>query len=129
MTGSNVSRETLERAAAEVGVTLDMSPLSANGRRWRIKVNPGPGGKARKYQRHSASCFSPNRRVYAVCWHGFRDFFRAVYRVEPDAVFRSALDTWHGSADFEARFEASGSHVVGAPVYPVTWLDLCECEA
>ena len=31
MTGSNVSRDTLERAAAEVGVTLDMLHSPAAG--------------------------------------------------------------------------------------------------
>ena len=138
MIASHVTRETLELAAREVGVVLDMDAMSASGRRFRVKVNPGArwpilgprGGKRgmrHKYQRISASYFNQGRRVWAVCWHGFRDFFRAVYDREPGAIFRTALDTWKGSEDFEARFPTSGHKDIGAPIAPIAWCEACEC--
>ena len=141
MQASNVSQSTLEAAAAEVGVSLDMTCLNLKGTRHRVKVSPlvpdecytksgrrraGDKGNA-PYQRESAG-YSCGRRVHAVCWHGFRDFFRAVYAIEPDAVFRTALDTWKGSEDFEDRFAASGRRNIGSPVYPFYPADACRCD-
>lgn len=116
---SNVRLETLMAAAEEVGVSLD---TSAKGRQFRVKVNPG--AKPNRYQRINAIT---GRKVNAVCWHGFRDFFRAVYRIEPNARFVTAVDTWSGSADFEARFRASGYRNVGTLTYPVQAIDNCTC--
>lgn len=115
---SNVRLSTLEVAAYEVGVTLDTSP---KGRQYRVKVNPG---KPNKYQRINAVT---GRKVNAVCWHGFRDFFLAVYRIEPGAKFVTQVDTWNGSADFEARFRESGYRNVGSMMYPVRAIDNCTC--
>lgn len=138
MQASNVSASTLREAAEAVGVSVDIHTLNAKGTRHRVKVNPGAkepilgprGGKigtTHKYQATSRSVFRQGRRVHAVCWHGFRDYFRAVYAIEPDAVFRTALDTWRGSRDFEARFADSGHRNVGAPIMPISACEACEC--
>jgi hypothetical protein len=128
MQASHVSYSTLLEAAAEIGVTLDISALSSN--RFRVKLNPsGPSSWDRKYQRWSPSS-DPNRNdrlVHAICWHGFRDFFRAVYRNAPDATFRTSLATWHNSAHFEANFEDSGDLNAGNRSNPCPWRELCEC--
>jgi hypothetical protein len=65
--------------------------------------------------------------VSAVCWHGFRDFFRAVFAQVPEAVFQTAVDTWRGSEDFEARFPASGHRNIGPQIAPVMMADACRC--
>lgn len=116
---SNVQLITLMRAAEEVGVSLD---TSAKGRQFRVKVNPG--ARPNRYQRINAVT---GRKVNAVCWHGFRDFFLAVYRIEPGAKFVTAVDTWKNSADFEARFRESGYRNVGSMMYPVRAIDNCTC--
>lgn len=118
MMASKVRLSTLEVAAYEVGVTLDVSP---KGRQYRVKVNPG---RPNKYQRINAVT---GRKVNAVCWHGFRDFFRAVYRQEPDAKFVTAFDTWQSSDDFEARHRESGYRNVGSIMFPVIAIDNCTC--
>ncbi len=147
MIASNVSADTLKHAADTLGLTLDMAPLNVKGTRHRVKVNLGRNyrtpeialtrfGNRRKgaagdyaYQRYSASAFAKDgRRVFAVCWHGFRDFFREVYKHEPNAVFQTAMETWRGSVDFEARHEQSASKNIGAPVRPVCAADACGCE-
>jgi hypothetical protein len=142
MLASKVTRKTLESAAAEIGVTLDMTSLNSAGTRHRVKVNPGardgerfesPSGRKgspmSKYQRISTSTFNGGRRVHAVCWHGFRDFFRAVYRREPGAVFKTAFDTWKGSEDFEARFAFSGHRNIGSQVAPMMAAEACVCPS
>ena len=141
MIAAGITGDALRAAAQAVGVTVDMRALNAKRTRWQVKVNPGPlplealtpKGNRRKgpagnnrYQRVSGSAYRSGR-VNAVCWHGFRDFFRAAFRLAPDAVFRTALDTWRGSADFEARFRESGFRNVGAPIAPRYACDVCVC--
>jgi len=142
MIASGILREALESAAAECGVRVDINTLSGSGKRHRVKVYPlvsadayTAGGRRKrgergdaKYQRTSALVmFHENRRVHAVCWHGFRDFFRACFRLAPDATFKTALDHWRGSADFEARYRASEHRNIGSPVAPVCAAEACRC--
>jgi len=149
MIATNVSREILESAAQKVGVSLDVTTLNQKGTRHRVKVNSAPTdvnyriatakdgrtypvrysderGDA-PYQRESVGYSSAGRRVSAVCWHGFRDFFRAVYAENPGATFRTAVDTWKNAEDFEARFPASGQRNIGPRIAPVSMADACRC--
>lgn len=120
-----ITADQLRTAADEIGVTVEINTLNAKGDRHQVKVNPGPEPLGqRNYQRISASS---ERRVFAVCWHGFRDFFRACYEVAPNAVFRTAMDTWKGSEDFEERFRTSGYRNVGSQMYPRVACEVCEC--
>lgn len=131
MIASNVSEATIRNAASDVGVRVEMTQLSSTGRRWRVKVYPsGKRNEAGNYrwQRRSANGFTPERRVHAVCWHGFRDFFRACYKREENARFYTALDKWLGSDDFEARFEASGYRNIGSLAYPCSAEEACFCH-
>ncbi len=145
MLASNVSLATLEYAAHAVGVRADISPVSGSGRRFRVKLYPavtpdmlspsgrryrGARGDAR-YQREAVGCDIEGRRVchriHAVCWHGFRDFFRAVFAQESDAVFRTALDTWRGVEDFEKRFAATGYQTIGPHIASAAIASACRC--
>lgn len=128
MIAKNVSREILEAAAEEIGVRIkNISALNMKGTRWRVSLQPGEWKDEdgdRKYQRISPST---GRRVYAVCWHGFRDFFRACFRQAPDAVFQTALNTWRGSEDFELRYRDSGHRNVGSMMAPCSAAEACVC--
>lgn len=149
MIASRVTRDTLEIAAKEIGVSLDVTTLNAAGTRHRVKVNPlvpdacyrtatsrdgrtypvryaDERGDA-PYQRESVGYGSAGRRIPAVCWHGFRDFFRAVYAMTPEAVFTTSVDTWRGVEDFEARFAVSGHRNIGPRIAPVPMADACRC--
>ena len=130
MIASNINAVTLRRAAEAIGVQVVVNSTSGTHRRHRVKVNAGDWKDEdgnRKYQRISASAFGSERRVAAVCWHGFRDFFRFCFELEPDAVFRTAFDTWDGSKDFEARYRWSAHHNVGSQAYPKSACEVCRC--
>ncbi|GAA3751156.1 hypothetical protein [Micromonospora maritima] len=45
------------------------------------------------------------RRLNAVCWHGHREWMRAIYKAHPDAVIRTALATYRGAKHFEDTHE------------------------
>lgn len=150
MIASKVTRDVIESAAQKIGVAVEITTLNAKGTRHRVKVNSLPtaanyrtatsrSGETYQvryqdergdapYQRESVGYGSAGRRTHAVCWHGFRDFFRAVYAETPGAIFRTSLDTWKGSEDFEARFPASGHRNIGPPIAPVPMADACRCS-
>lgn len=134
-----ITREDIEAAAAEIGVRVEIDTLNAAGDRHKVKLFPlvpveayTPSGRRRRgengdapYQR--VGVMNDGRRVNAVCWHGFRDFFRACYRRAPDAVFRTAVATWKGSQDFEERYRATGYANVGSMMFPIAHANVCRC--
>jgi hypothetical protein len=155
MIASRVTSETLHSAARLIGVQMDRTNLNPNGTRHRVKLYPdtpqslykpacgwhkehypngerpcrcrrlpGEQGDA-KYQRTDTG--GNDRRVHAVCWHGFRDFFRAVYRVTPNAKFITAMDTWQNAQDFEARFRETGHKNIGSQMCPMAAAEACRC--
>ncbi len=147
MIASKVSESTLRTAASEIGVSVEIKKLNMRGDRFQVKVNPdrahdivsyGPRGAKktrRKYQRTRVNAgvyYREDAKVHAVCWHGFRDYFRACFRLEPNAVFATAYDTWNGSEDFENRHRASATRNIGSQMYPKCAADACmqgpECE-
>jgi len=141
MQAKNITAAQLQAAADEIGVMIDSRPLNAKGTRHQVKVSPRvsqdactASGRRRSgtagdtpYQRISASPFNAGRRVHAVCWHGFRDFFRACYARAPETVFRTTLDTWKGQADFEARYPESAAINWGSLAAPVAACNACRC--
>jgi hypothetical protein len=141
MIASKVTREVLLQAAEQIRVRAEVEAKSQSGKRFRVKLFPlitpellTPAGHRRtgergdsKYQRESVGYGSAGRRVSAVCWHGFRDYFRAVFEQTPEAVFRTSLDKWDGSEDFEKRFPESGHKNIGPRVAPVAMADACRC--
>lgn len=105
---------------------------------WRGKVKLSP-----KYQRLSQRTEISTARETegmeyqkvipgAVCWHGHRDFFRAFYRLVPDAKIRTAFITYQNAQHFEENYErtydgppkkAAGSFAGYARPYQ----DACTC--
>jgi hypothetical protein len=140
MIASHVSREILESAAVKVGVRAEIRTLNQKGTRHNVKLFPQtepsmftPAGRRRtgeqgdaRYQRESVG-MNAGRRVNAVCWHGFRDYFRAVYEQDAAVTFRTAVDTWRNAADFEQRFAASGHRNIGSQMFPQSMADACRC--
>ena len=106
-----------------IGACGDAAPAYkwASWRRWSDRRGDN------KYQRKSVGYGTAGRRVNAVCWHGFRDYFRAVYVTTPEAWFRTSVATWRGAEDFEARFRESGYRNIGPPIAPVMMASACRC--
>jgi len=64
----------------------------------------------------------------AVCWHGHRDFMRALFALAPDAEIRSAMATYKGSDNFEQTFgftRYAGGSRMGVQMIP--YADACTC--
>lgn len=142
MYASNITKEQLLAAAESISVRADVDTMNAAGTRHKVKLYPLPpaeaytaSGRRRKgekgdapYQRVSVSIFRNESRVHAVCWHGFRDYFRACFALAPGAIFRTAVDTWRGSEDFESRYRNSAGRNIGSQMAPRAMADACRCS-
>jgi len=106
-------------------------PLNAKRDRWQFTLGLAP---SKAYQRVSHS----GRKVGAVCWHGHRDFFRALFRIcqTSDACRdKTAVSSnWSGgkvtytAENFERTYPATGYQNIGSAFQPMTYRDACVCE-
>ena len=125
------SIDAVERAANSVGVSVNIrhtGPSRGGGETLSVKVNlpDGPEGSPNDRERYRRISHS-GRKINAVCWHGFRDFFRALFEYTPDAVVKTALATYAGSKGFEATFPATGAKNIGSMFEPMAIADACLC--
>lgn len=128
----------IRQVAQSVGVKIHSdwagSGIRKDGRAWnfRLALNsdvPKVSKEAGyKYQRTSTSGWADGRKVAAVCWHGHRDFMRAVFRLDPNARFKTAIADWKGSEDFEQRFAQTAFDNKGSIMFPVFAKDACTCS-
>jgi len=105
---------------------FDSEPPVSRGKyadRNRFKFLLRPIGETYRLIREDSYTRSGYRRVWAVSWRGHRDFMRAVYALDPNATFRTAIDTWRDSEDFENRHEASGFRNIGSMISPQSYRD------
>jgi hypothetical protein len=136
---TTLNPEQIREVAREVGVRIhndnpwNQGGISKDGRAWNFRLAldssvPKRGNAGYKYQRTSQSGFREGRKVAAVCWHGHRDFMRAVFRRDPNARFKTAIADWKGSEDFEQRFAQTAFNNVGSMMYPMFAKDCCTCS-
>ncbi len=150
MIAKNVTQEQLERAAKKVGVSLyDLRHVSRGIRftlktgepsvrrmDWRGKMRLAPPyQRLSQRARQSDAVATKGVTFYpvipgAVCWHGHRDFFRAVYDLAPDAEFRTAMAVYKGREHFESVFPSTyfqDSQRMGYTM-PRPYVEACSCE-
>ena len=121
MIAQNITKEQLIEAANKVGVSLNLTTKTQNGLTHRVKVNL----EDKKYQRRG---FHNNRKVHAVCWHGFRDFLRACYELSPNAKFKTSVATYKHAGDFEKNFPITGYKNIGSQAFPMYYQNACDCR-
>jgi hypothetical protein len=121
-----------KKVAEELGIVFEGDDISnSNGDRIQGQLKPKPN-EPNPYQRTSRSFFNPDRKVHAICWHGHRDFYRGIFRINPDARIQSGYyfkADWKGSEDFEDNYRDTGHIEIGAPIaggYP-RMCDACSC--
>ena len=113
------------------GTTFDHRPeIRKTGRAYNFSLRPSEYRDEygnHHYQRVSASAFTSGRRVHAVCWHGHRDFMKALYERDPDARIKTMWADYKGVADFEEKFPETAYRNVGSMMYPMFASEVCTC--
>ena len=123
--------EDVQTAAESIGCRFEGTESGVRFPRVNGRLMP-PRGIENPYPRVSASYFGQGRRVHAVCWHGFRDFYRALFELCPDATVQSVLTQRAGidrytAENFERVFPDTGCVNIGAPISPVHSSEACSC--
>ena len=126
---TTATEEDLRVIADSMGIELyqfDTEPTTSRGKyanRNRYRFLLRPLTDQYRLVREDAYTKSGYRRVWAVSWRGHRDFMRAVFALDPNATFRTAIDTWRDSEDFENRHENSGERNIGSMMAPQAYRD------
>lgn len=134
-----VTPDEIRQAARSVGLQVAQDwqgrGIVQDGRAWRFRLavdssQPRDDDGALPYQRVSTAPWNVNqrtgrpRRVAAVCWHGHRDFLRALFDVNPDARVRTALADYRGREGFEREYLSTFGQGNG---YHVAYGQACAC--
>lgn len=114
----NVEPAIIAEAAARVGAVLYSQ--SADTRRLTLR----PSATC-KYRRVSAGFGRQGRRVNAVCWHGHREFFRALFALAPEAVVSTALARYTAE-NFESAYPSTDRNI-GPMVASMFHSEACSC--
>jgi len=97
---TTLTPEKLEDIAA--GFRLRIHNIRKDGRAWRFTLKTvGP--------KHPRRRIGINGRTIpgAVCWHGHRDFFRALYYHDMEAIIKTTLAKYEGAEHFEYTYPES----------------------
>ena len=116
---------TLWTIAGKLGISLDMSQVSGNCHRVKLKLGP-----TKKYQRlgFMKNKNGSRRKINAVCWHGFRDFLIELYNISGNN-FRvvTAQTTYNNKDDFYNKYPATAVTNIGSMIEPLHYEDACNC--
>jgi hypothetical protein len=138
MKATHTNIDTVKQAAEEVDLQMAYEPYEVPGG-FRFRVLPTRDEDYRKenghyrWQRRSAGWSNTERRIFATCWHGHREFFRALFRLDPNARIYTALcrrcniSYWTGS-NFEDKFRETGYVNIGSHYRPVQAREACFCS-
>lgn len=121
MIAKNVTRQDLQTAAKNVDVRIENYRPVGRRHQFVLRLN-----SSHAWQRYSHT----GRRVAAVCWHGHRDFFRALFLLAPLAVVTTCRNgkTRYDSETFEDVFPETGNGNIGSMFEPCAYRDACKCE-
>lgn len=86
----------------------------ARGRRVRFTLETHDAHK------HGSRKAASGRHMRKASWEAHRDVMAALFKLDPDAVIRTALATYRGKADFERQYPATAHANRGSVMNPVT---------
>lgn len=113
-----------ERSALTFTLALDTARRRPDGTLpyQRVSQHPSLG----RYGRQFAPA-GKHRRIGAVCWHGHRDFMRALYRRSPDMRLKTALADYRGAEHFEQTHRATFGETNAYNVGVLPYGQACTC--
>lgn len=102
------TREQLLRASRETGVLLkDLRITGPDGVTYSFSIRRLPDGDYPLRDVHTGRVMPG-----LVNWYGYRDFFRALFSLAPDAIIRTAWETYHGKDDFCRRYHETAFRIL-----------------
>ncbi len=100
-------------------VVENAEAVSATGTRISVKLGTADS------KRHGSRRAWSGRHGKWLCWHGFRDVFRAVMAVNPSARIQTGKTVYKGSQGFEDGYMSTGDQNVGSMFQPAYMPEMC----
>lgn len=131
MIARNVSTLDIVKAAESVGVKAVITrQMNTKGTAFAFTLKLGP---QRTYQRTSPTMTNKDgepRRIAAVCWHGHAAFFRALFKLAPDATVSTSRmgSVKYTAENFETTYGPTGDWNIGSMYQPVAFRDACDYD-
>ena len=127
----DAGRELDIRVAVSESRTMRSGPYAGQYRHAGVSLRPwrtvSEGGGEDRYRAYRDSFGGGVRRIHAVCWHGHRDWMRALFALDPDARIKTAMADYRESDGFERVFPATGDRNIGSQMHPLIYRDACYC--
>jgi hypothetical protein len=140
---TGITVEDFRQAVAKAGIAYDDNLARSH----RPRVQRYPFRRSRGAEKYRLSALRPQghespragaapvgerttaeqRRINAVCWHGYRDALIEVFNINPDAKVRTAMAKYLGRDSFYEEFPSTGRKNIGSLMYPVTMPETCDC--
>jgi len=119
-----ITERQLRSIVRKVGVQFNNGPTKiGNYLFFTLRLPQFARAPKAKYRRTGTR----GRRICAVCYHGHFAVMQRILDVNPDAVIRSAVATYLGKDDFEAKAPSVGERNVGSMMEPRMFIDSCNC--
>lgn len=67
------------------------------------------------------------RKICACCWHGYRDFLKELFEINPNIKVISCHANYDGKDGFYQNFPDTGYKNIGSMMQPLNMMDACEC--
>jgi len=117
---------TIIGVADKLNISVDKNYVSKNC--MRIKLN-----KIKENKNYQRTGFYDNkdgskRKVNAICWHGFRDFFIELYKYNDSLRIVTANTTYTSVFDFYKNYNQTGYKNIGSMLEPLEYNKACLCE-
>lgn len=123
-------------AIEQIGIRAQITPDRHCRRGLKVNLIPGdssemrtPSGRLRKNSSIPYALRSSRGMLMSryVCWHGHRDFLRAIFELSPDTYVRTKLAHYKGKNDFAQKYPDTYYTNVGSSMYPSAYGNNCDC--
>ena len=118
--------DTLKEIKSRLNIEIDFNSISSNC--YRVKLVKKKENK--NYQRtgfYNNKNGTP-RKVNAICWHGFRDFFIELYKHYSTLRVVTANTTYTSIFDFYKNYNQTGYKNIGSMIQPLQYNRACLCD-
>ncbi len=106
----------LELCASKIGIQLYDARINNDYVLCRLQL------KSEQYRKYKGT-----RKVWAVCWHGYRDFFIEVYKVNEDSIIDTMFAKYNSLEHFYYTYPETGNINVGSKMNPIPHNKACQC--
>ena len=116
----------LHEIKLKLNIDIDYNAISKNC--FRVKLIKKKENK--NYQRtgYYNNKDGSKRKVNAICWHGFRDFFIELYKYNDSLRIVTANTTYTSVFDFYKNYNQTGYKNIGSALEPLEYNKACLCE-